>query len=156
LSSNIAVYCDGLCEPKNPGGIATYGFVIFVNGEMIHQESGIVGEGADMSNNVAEYSGLCVALRWLKGRRLQERETVILSDSRLLVNQMNGLWKTHGGLYMRWHQEAQRLVKEFPRLLFQWISREQNTQADALSREAYARYLEYGKKRHGRLCYILR
>ena len=126
----------------NPGGIATYGFVVFANGEMIHQESGIVGEGTDMSNNVAEYSGLCAALRWLKGRKLQQRETVILSDSRLLVNQMNGLWKTHGGLYLRWNQEAQRLAQEFPRLRFQWVSREQNMQADTLSREAYARYSE--------------
>jgi ribonuclease HI len=126
----------------NPGGIATYGYVVFANGEMIYQESGIVGEGTDMSNNVAEYSGLCAALRWLKERKLQQCGIVIFSDSRLLVNQMNGLWKTHEGLYLRWHQEAQRLAQGFPRLRFQWVPREQNMQADVLSREAYTRYSE--------------
>ena len=28
----ILGYFDGLCEPKNPGGIATFGYVIFLDG----------------------------------------------------------------------------------------------------------------------------
>ncbi len=139
---SISVYCDGLCEPINPGGIATYGFAVFVDGEIIHRESGVVGEGQYMSNNVAEYSALCTALHWLLGKKLQHCVIRVLSDSRLLVNQMSGKWKSHEGLYKKWYIEAKRLAKEFAELQFQWIPREQNKLADSLSREAYFRYSE--------------
>ena len=145
MNGNISVYCDGLCEPVNPGGIATYGFAVFADGAMIHQETGVVGEGRYMSNNVAEYSGLCAALLWLLEKKLQQCTTKVLSDSRLLVNQMSGIWKSHEGLYTRRYVEAKRLSQEFTKLEFQWIPREQNGLADALSRQAYARYSENKK-----------
>ena len=142
MNGNISVYCDGLCEPVNPGGVATYGFAVFADGAMIHEETGVVGEGRSMSNNVAEYSGLCAALLWLLEKKLQQHATKVFSDSRLLVNQMSGKWKSHEGLYVKWHVEAKRLSQEFTKLEFQWIPREKNGLADALSREAYARYSE--------------
>ncbi|MEM3040857.1 MAG: ribonuclease HI family protein [Nitrososphaerota archaeon] len=140
MHSSCYVYCDGLCQPMNPAGVATYGFVVYFGGELIYQESGIVGEGKGMSNNVAEYSALCAALRWLRGRQLHQHEIVVFSDSRLMVNQMSGLWRSNGGLYLRWQQEAKRFAQEFPRLRFEWIPRERNEQADRLSKEAYERY----------------
>ncbi len=59
----MVVNIDGLCEPVNPGGIATYGYVIRdESGSLIAKKSGVVGKGAGMSNNVAEYAALCLFL----------------------------------------------------------------------------------------------
>ena len=53
----IVVYVDGLCEPMNPGGTATYGYLIRNEaGRVIARKSGVVGKGSEMSNNVAEYA----------------------------------------------------------------------------------------------------
>ena len=38
----IEVYFDGLCEP-NPGGVATYGFVIKRDGKKVHEGHGLAG-----------------------------------------------------------------------------------------------------------------
>jgi len=41
----IVVNIDGLCEPVNPGGIATYGYVIRdESGSLIAKKSGVVGK----------------------------------------------------------------------------------------------------------------
>ncbi len=135
----IMVYFDGLCEPKNPGGIATYGLLIYLDGDKVHEDAKVVGEGSQMSNNYAEYAGLCASLRWLIENGLRGERITIHSDSRLLVNQMRGLWRCHGGLYVEKFIEARELAKRFDKISFAWIPRELN-EADALSRRAYEEY----------------
>jgi ribonuclease HI len=54
----ITIFFDGLCRPKNPGGVATFGYVIYKDGEKVKRGCGVVGSGAGMTNNVAEYSAL--------------------------------------------------------------------------------------------------
>ena len=99
-TAEIVVYVDGLCEPVNPGGTATYGYVVRNDaGRDIARKSGVVGKGTGMSNNVAEYAALCEALRYLIREKMTLLPVEIRSDSRLLVNQMKGEWKFHKGLY---------------------------------------------------------
>lgn len=136
----ISVYIDGLCEPVNPNGIATYGFAVYENGKSIVQKYGVVGEGEGMSNNVSEYAALCEALKQLISLHLDNEEIVIKSDSKLLVNQMNGLWKCHEGYYISKYDKAKELVKLFRNVHFNWIRREKNKEADSLSRKAYMEY----------------
>ncbi|WP_243674943.1 hypothetical protein [Vulcanisaeta distributa] len=59
----------GACEPKNPGGVGTYGFLILdEKGNTIHEGYGIACEpGPGCTNNIAEYTGLVKALEWLVG-----------------------------------------------------------------------------------------
>jgi hypothetical protein len=62
----IVVYIDGLCEPVNPGGTATYGFVIQDDsGTIFARRAGLVRKGPGMSNNVAEYAALREVLLFL-------------------------------------------------------------------------------------------
>jgi ribonuclease HI len=61
----VTVFFDGACEPVNPGGVASYGFIVLQDEKEIYRESKIVAEGPEASNNVAEYNGLLNALRWL-------------------------------------------------------------------------------------------
>lgn len=130
---------DGLCEPVNPGGTATYGFVIKNDdGRVLARKSGFVGEGQEMSNNVAEYAALSEALNFLIKEKMTQLPIEVRSDSRLVVYQMKGEWKFRRGLYGEKHAEAKDLVARFERIRFKWVPREENDEADALTRKAYA------------------
>src|SRR5256885_12642180 len=135
----MVVYVDGLCEPMDPGGTATYGYVIRNEaGRVIARKSGVVGKGSGMSNNVAEYAALCEALRFLVKEKMTRMSIEIRSDSRLVVNQMKGKWKFRKGLYAQKYSDAKDLNALFTIITFRWIPREENEEADALSREAYS------------------
>jgi len=117
--TTITVYVDGLCEPVNPGGTATYGHIVRNESTTeVVRKFGVVGRGSKMSNNVAEYAALCEALTFLVNENLNRLPTEVRSDSRLLVNQMNGNWKIRKGLYVKKCFEAKRLATTFERITF--------------------------------------
>ena len=144
----IEIFTDGLAEPRNPG-IGTYGFVVYREGLEFKRAHGF--DGYPVSNNHAEYSGLIEALKSVA--EFPEEEIVVRSDSKMLVNQMSGLWKVSKkaynnpdeGSYADKFLEARELARKFARLRFEWIPREQNSEADELSRVAYREQL--GKRR---------
>ena len=142
----ITVFIDGLCEPTNPGGVATYGLTIYIDGFKTYEESEFLGEGSGMSNNVAEYQALCMALKLLLDKGLNNKEIVVKSDSRLIVNQMNGYWKCRGGLYSSKYYEAQSLVKSFKKISYVWVPREENNEADKLTRLALQKFFSFREK----------
>ncbi len=137
MGQDIIIYCDGLCEPVNPGGTATYGFVVYRKGRKLKEGLGIIGEGSGMTNNVAEYTAAIEGLRYLKRRRLHRKKIMVKSDSQLLINQLNGSWQVRSARIRPLYEKAQRLLRNFPRISFRWIPREENDEADLLSRQAY-------------------
>jgi len=140
----ILIFTDGLAMPRNPG-IGTYGFVVFRDGKELKRAHGF--DGDPVSNNHAEYAGLIEALRSVDG--LRDEEVVVKSDSKMLVNQMAGAWKVskkafrsdEEGSYVEKYLEAKEAAKEFERLRFVWVPREENVEADELSRVAYQEHL---------------
>ena len=141
----IEAFIDGLCEPYNPNGVGCWGIVIYKDGKKQYEEKGSIGMGKGVSNNVAEYTALCRALKALITLGWNEKEVVIKSDSQLVVMLMSGQWRVKGGLYLPRFLEAKELVKEFKNIRFVWIPREENEEADRLSRLAYEKYCsEYG------------
>jgi ribonuclease HI len=134
----IIVHFDGLCYPRNPGGVAAYGYLIRRDGELIQQGLGVVGEGRGMTNNVAEYEGLKAAAQWLKDSGIEDRVTV-KGDSLLVIKQMKGEWEVKSATSRRYVPEIQKLLAG-RNVNFVWIKREENEEADELSREAYRRY----------------
>ncbi|MBT9146551.1 MAG: Ribonuclease H [Syntrophomonadaceae bacterium] len=133
----VIVFCDGLCEPVNPGGTATYGWVAYRDGQKIAEECAVVCVGSGATNNVAEYAAIIAALRWLSDNAYASEKTELRSDSQLCINQLQGQWDVNSPRLMLLHKEALSLSKRFPRINFRWIRREQNKVADALSRKAY-------------------
>ncbi len=131
----ITLYFDGLCRPRNPGGVATYGYVIYKDGKKVRSGYGVVGSGSGMTNNGAEYSALKRAAEWVR-ENCAEDEIVIKGDSQLVIHQMNGTWQIKS-------ETSKKFVPEIRRLLtgrktsFVWIPREQNAEADQLSNIAY-------------------
>ena len=136
----IEIFTDGLSEPRNPG-IGTYGFVVYRDGKAVRRSHGF--DGDPVSNNHAEYAGLIEALKSVD--EFTDEEILVKSDSKMLVNQMLGQWKVSKkaynnkteGSYAEKYLEARELARKFSRLRFEWIPREQNTEADELSRVAY-------------------
>jgi ribonuclease HI len=130
----IEIYCDGCCEPINPGGYASYGLVILKDGKEIFKEGRLAAQGKEASNNVAEYSGLLAALLWLYKNNLQNEEIRIRSDSMLVVKQMAGEWNMNKGIYIPIALRCKEGVKKFSNITFEWIPREKNYLADDLSK----------------------
>lgn len=142
LEFMIEAYFDGLCEPKNPGGVATYGFVVFRDGKRAHEGSGLAAtpysEGA--TNNVAEYTGVLKALEWLVEQGLEKEKILVRGDSDLIIKQLKGEYKVKSPLLAPLYKKARELAFRFPSLSFEWIPREQNREADKLTNLAYAEY----------------
>jgi ribonuclease HI len=131
----ITLYFDGLCRPRNPGGVATYGYVIYKDGKKVKKGYGVVGSGTGMTNNVAEYSALKHAAEWVK-QNCSEDEIAIRGDSLLVIHQMNGIWQIKSETSKKFVPEIRKLL-EGRKTSFVWIPREQNAEADQLSNVAY-------------------
>jgi ribonuclease HI len=134
----VTVYIDGLAEPQNPG-VGTYGFVIYRDGRKLAEGEGLAGY--DVTNNFAEYTALVEALKKLREMGVPG-DAVIRTDSKLLHGQMSGRWKVKGGGYVQKLKEAKDLIGEFSSVTFEWIPREENAEADLLSRVAYEKQKE--------------
>jgi ribonuclease HI len=137
----VTVYVDGLAEPKNPG-TGTFGYLIYDGGKKLGEGSGLAGRG--VTSNFAEYTALAEALKRLKALGVTG-DVLVRSDSKLLVGQMSEGWKVKGGMYVGKLKEARDLVKEFASVKFEWIPREQNQEADLLTRVAYERSIGGGR-----------
>jgi ribonuclease HI len=140
LDLTVVVHVDGLAMPTNPG-VATYGYIIDEDGKTLAEGSGLAGENT--TSNFAEYSALVEALKKLKELKV-EGDILVRSDSKLLVGQMSQGWKVKGGAYAEKLKEARTLLKEFGFVTFEWIPREQNEEADLLTRIAYEKHKNRG------------
>jgi ribonuclease HI len=139
----ITVFFDGLCYPKNPGGVAAYGYLVYRDGEPIHRGSRAAGEGKGMTNNVAEYEGLKAAATWLHDNEIDEK-ILIKGDSQLVMKQMKREWQVNSATSKKYVPEIEQLLKGKD-VTFQWVPREENEEADKLSRVAYERFRENKK-----------
>ncbi|MCL6559581.1 MAG: reverse transcriptase-like protein [Firmicutes bacterium] len=138
---SIFVYTDGLCQPVNPGGIATYGWVAYKDSKKIQEECACVCSGPEATNNVAEYSGIIAALRWLLANGYSGEKIIVCSDSQFCVRQLNGQYAVKSTRVMPLYLQVKELARKFKDLSFEWIHREKNQEADSLSRKAYDNYV---------------
>lgn len=114
-------------------GHAAYGCVVKRDREVIYTDHGYLGASrARLSVNCAEYAGLISILKFLISIDADEAE--IFGDSKLVVYQMARKWKAKDGIYLSHYVEAAQLRNKLPRVTFRWIPREQNGEADALSK----------------------
>ena len=141
-SCTIYLNFDGLCEPVNPGGIATYGVIVRRGKVHLLEDSGLAFAkpwSDEASNNVAEYSALIKGLEWLKANDFFGSQIIVRGDSSLVINQINGKFKVKAKRILELNKRAKDLIQQFRNLKFDWVDRSQNKEADRLSREAYRR-----------------
>lgn len=129
------IHFDGCCEPINPGGTAAYGWTIHSepDGLIVDSGSGVVGKGPGMTNNVAEWAALEAAVKAFVDAGL-EGDLTIWGDSNLVINQLTGRWQCKKEHLAQARDRVLALLrgKEWKAA---WIPREQNEEADALSKE---------------------
>jgi ribonuclease HI len=134
----ITIYFDGLCYPKNPGGVAAYGYIVYRDDMPIWRGFGTVGEGRGMTNNVAEYEGLMAAAQWIVDEGIEEK-ILIKGDSQLVIKQMKGEYRVNSATSKKYVPEIKRLL-DGKEVSLTWVPREENEEADGLSRLAYESY----------------
>ncbi|MFM6851053.1 MAG: reverse transcriptase-like protein [Terrabacter sp.] len=132
----LVVEADGGSR-GNPG-VAGYGALVRdpATGAVLVELAEPLGK---QSNNVAEYSGLVAGLRAVLDIDAGA-EVRVKMDSKLVVEQMSGRWKIKHEDMRRLALEARNLCAEIAdnggSVDFEWIPREKNKDADALSNEA--------------------
>lgn len=124
------IWIDGMAEP-NPG-LGCYGWIARTDGRVIGSGRGLVGDR--VTSNEAEYQALIEALTWAVDQDLMP--VIVYTDSRLVVNQIRGSWKCKATHLWPLLKQAWRLAEDV-RAYVVWLPRERNTEADALSRQAY-------------------
>src|SRR4051794_13868773 len=127
----VIVEADGGSR-GNPGP-AGYGAVVrdAETGAVLREVAAGIGFA---SNNVAEYRGLIAGLE--AALDLGADEVDVRMDSLLVVNQMSGTWKVKHEAMKPLASLAAALVRQFDRVEFRHIPREQNGHADRLANEA--------------------
>jgi ribonuclease HI len=98
----LKIYTDGGAQP-NPG-IAAFAYVILIDDRLAHQSSGIVG--INTTNNIAEYTAMIEALTYLMHNKhliTNETDIHLISDSQLLINQLNGSYKINNPTLKKLH-----------------------------------------------------
>lgn len=129
---NLVIHADGGCEP-NPGEGRC--------GVIVHDERGVLQHSLSLpigwaTNNIAEWRALIEAFKYALSVRASS--VTVRMDSRLVVEQINKRWKVKDSKLKPLSGEATVLWNELRQLPcavhVEWVPREHNELADALSR----------------------
>lgn len=134
------LFFDGACEwyngKRNPGGIATFGWLIKQNDKRIAWGYGEVARGNGATNNIAEYHALIEGLKAAKDLGIfGDTEIQIKGDSQLAISQVKGEWRCNKAHLRNLRDEVRNLMNPVDTIT--WVPREQNQEADDLSKKAY-------------------
>lgn len=134
----LKVYTDG--GSKGNPGAASIGIVFYFDGKKIFSHRENIGIA---TNNDAEYQALIKALVNIKNQIPTIKNTYkivkidIFSDSRLLVNQVNGLFKVKNSKIREYIFTIRNLEQEINLpISYRLIPREENKVADRLVNSA--------------------
>ncbi len=134
-------HCDGGSR-GNPGPAGFGAVVVDAAGEPLVELSEFLGM---RTNNYAEYSGLLAVLAWaLENGHGQLR---VISDSELMVKQVQGKYKVNSPDLRPLYEEARRRVARLDGFQIHHALRHKNKDADRLANEAMDRGM--GKARTG-------
>lgn len=129
----LSVFCDGGAR-GNPGP-AAIGFVVKGDSGKILKKCGkFIGRS---TNNVAEYQAVIESLKWIKtGIQHPVSNLQFFLDSRLVVNQLNGLFKIKNNKLRQLVVKVRQLEQEVGgNVSYHLIERSKNQEADQLVNE---------------------
>lgn len=133
----LFVFCDGGAR-GNPGP-AAIGFVVKDDSGKILRKCGkFIGQA---TNNVAEYQAVIEALKWIASSIKHQTSNIqFFLDSRLVVNQLNGLFKIKDKNLRQLIVKVRQLEQEVGgNVSYHLIKREKNQEADRLVNETLDR-----------------
>lgn len=137
MKDKITLFTDGGAR-GNPGPAGVGAIITDSTGKVLKETSQFIGE---KTNNFAEYEAVIVGLQTLKKLfskdKLKELDIEVKLDSELIQRQLSGIYQikepTLFGQFIKVHNMQ---VKDFPKIKFTYIPREQNKEADRLANEA--------------------
>lgn len=108
------------------GGVLKYNSkpIFSFNKSLVHAEG---------SSNSAEYLALIEMLNFILENKI-DSPLLIRGDSRMVVNQMNGVWEIQQGYYLPYALEAKSKFDSLKNVSIKWTSRKTNKEADYLSK----------------------
>ncbi len=104
------------------------------SGHVLQWKSLDLGEAEYMSANIAEYWAVRSALRWIGKSIWKHQDVEVLSDSQLIIRQLSGKYNCYEPKLVRLRDECRRLAGYLGAVKYTWIRREQNKEADVLSK----------------------
>jgi len=134
MDTTLIIHTDGGAR-GNPGP-AGIGVVIEQEGKIIHEFGKKIGE---TTNNVAEYTAVIEALRFLKKTGDNEQGTKInfYLDSKLVVEQLNGNYKIKDSKLRELSLQIRMMEQELGSVItYAYVPREQNKRADLMVNQA--------------------
>ena len=124
--THLVVYSDGGSR-GNPGPSAA-GFVVMNAEEHVIHEGGMYL--GITTNNIAEYQGVRLGLE--KAKEMGAKTVDFRSDSLLVVNQMNGMYKIKNRELWPIHERIVEIISSFDKVSFTHVKREFNQLADGM------------------------
>ncbi len=129
-AERFTAHCDGGSR-GNPGP-SGYGAVIEdAEGRVVARLSEFLGV---RTNNYAEYSGLLAVLKWANENGTKRLRVV--SDSELMVKQMQGKYAVKSPILRPLFEEARKLARRIESFEMRHTLRGGNQEADRLANEA--------------------
>src|SRR3989338_8978940 len=118
---------------------ASYGFVLkSKDGPILHEEGEQIGI---TTNNVAEYTAVIKAFEYIikKFFRKAPHKIEVVSDSRLVVEQLSGRFKIKSPNLMPLFDKIKTMEFELGSVFYRSVPREENFLADRLANRAFER-----------------
>ena len=130
------VYVDGLVKNNQNGpGKAAIGLVITKNENTVLEEGVEIAE--PLTNNEAEWLALLYGVRKVMPMIGGKDEVFFLSDSNLVISQMNGMWRMNKEFFRQARQRVLEIMGDARRqVYFVWVKRDRTKMADALANGA--------------------
>jgi ribonuclease HI len=147
--TKLFVNFDGLCEPVNPAGIPCYGFVVKNERATVsHKEHGLIDSikpfSPQANSNTAEYGSAIRAMEWLVRNGYASDSTdceiIMRGDSQLIMRKLKSSdYSPRAARISPLYDKAIVLRSKFvsDSIKFEWVKRNENREADKLSKEAY-------------------
>jgi len=129
----VTAHCDGGAR-GNPGPAGYGALVQDEHGAVLAELSEFLGH---RSNNFAEYAGLLGVLQWTLDHG--HRRLRVVSDSLLMVRQIEGKFKVKSPDLLPLWQEARRRIAQLDQFQISHALRHKNKAADRLANQAMDR-----------------
>jgi len=129
-SNTWYAWFDGATKHSNPG-VRGIGAVLKGPAGQIVEIAQEIGQG---TNNEAEYCALMAVLDAAVTAQVQN--LIVYGDSQLVIKQVNGEWLINAPGLVHFCKTVLELKALIPNVSLRWIPREENTEADVLSKRA--------------------
>ncbi|MGQ9477287.1 MAG: ribonuclease HI family protein [Candidatus Bipolaricaulia bacterium] len=126
----LLINIDGSTE-GNPGEAAIGVVITDRQGTTLEEISEPIGR---TTNNIAEYKALIAACK--AALKFNPREAIFFTDSQLLANQINGLYRIRQPNLEKLNSDALELLSQFPSWKVRYVERSANWRAHKLAQQA--------------------